>query len=265
VISEIILYSIYFISGSIIGSFINVIIYRLPNHIITPRSFCPTCKTTIPLYRNIPILSYIIQCGKCTFCKEKISIRYLSVEMFNGLIWLYAACSFNLYLPDIIYFGIIASILVAIAFIDYDHFIIPIPLIIFSLIYIILFLLYNWFIHDQILSNHFLSMIIGAGYLSVIFIGTWIITKRRGLGYGDLQLLLVLGLCLGSIIKILLIIFVSSLLAVIVWLLISYSKGFDKNRPLPFGTFLSVTSIFIYLIPEKIIMILSTYLSFPLK
>ena len=94
---------------------------------------------------------------------------------------------------------------------------------------------------------------------------SWLITKRQGLGYGDLQLLLVLGLWVGSILKIFLIIFGASLGAIIVWFIISYIKGYDKHRPLPYGTFLSITAIIIYLIPEKLIISLGFYLSLPFK
>ena len=81
-------YSLFIIIGLIFGSFINVIIYRLPNNlsIIKPRSFCPKCKSKIPFYNNIPLLSFIIQKGKCFSCKHLISIQYPIVEFLLGLI-----------------------------------------------------------------------------------------------------------------------------------------------------------------------------------
>ena len=83
------LYVPIFIWGLLIGSFLNVIIYRLPRNlsIVFPNSFCPKCKKSIPLYRNIPLFSFIIQLGKCAECKNKISFRYPLIELTNGTLW----------------------------------------------------------------------------------------------------------------------------------------------------------------------------------
>ena len=83
------LYVPIFIWGLLIGSFLNVIIYRLPRNlsIVFPGSFCPHCNSPIPLYRNIPVLSFIIQKGKCHNCKRPISISYPLIEITTGIIW----------------------------------------------------------------------------------------------------------------------------------------------------------------------------------
>ncbi len=234
-------YFFLFIFGLIFGSFLNVIIYRIPKNIsiIKPRSFCPKCKKQIPLYRNIPLLSYIIQKGKCHNCLEKISSNYFIVELIIGVLWMLSFYYFNS-LNETIYFNIISTLLIGIAIIDKKEFIIPLELTISSLIIIIMHSL----IYGNILSN-LSGMIIGLGYLSIIFIITFLITKKQTLGYGDLQLIFVLGLWISDI-RILLIIFISSLIALMIWIIISIKYGFDRNRPLPFGTFLSITSIIIY-------------------
>ena len=234
-------YFFLFIFGLIFGSFLNVIIYRIPKNIsiIKPRSFCPKCKKQIPLYRNIPLLSYIIQKGKCHNCLEKISSNYFIVELIIGILWMLSFYYFNS-LNETIYFNIISTLLIGIAIIDKKEFIIPLELTISSLIIIITHSL----IYGNILSN-LSGMIIGLGYLSIIFIITFLVTKKQTLGYGDLQLIFVLGLWISDI-RILLVIFVSSLIALIIWIIISIKYGFDRNRPLPFGTFLSITSIVIY-------------------
>ena len=234
-------YFFLFIFGLIFGSFLNVIIYRIPKNIsiIKPRSFCPKCKKQIPLYRNIPLLSYIIQKGKCHNCLEKISSNYFIVELIIGILWMLSFYYFNS-LNETIYFNIISTLLIGIAIIDKKKFIIPLELTISSLIIIIMHSL----IYGDILSN-LSGMIIGLGYLSIIFIITFLITKKQTLGYGDLQLIFVLGLWISDI-RILLVIFISSLIALIIWIIISIKYGFDRNRPLPFGTFLSITSIVIY-------------------
>ena len=234
-------YFFLFIFGLIFGSFLNVIIYRIPKNIsiIKPRSFCPKCKKQIPLYRNIPLLSYIIQKGKCHNCFKKISSNYFIIELIIGVLWMLSFYYFNS-LNETIYFNIISTLLIGIAIIDKKEFIIPLELTISSLIIIIMYSL----IYGNILSN-LSGMIIGLGYLSIIFIITFLITKKQTLGYGDLQLIFVLGLWISDI-RILLVIFISSLIALIIWIIISIKYGFNRDRPLPFGTFLSITSIAIY-------------------
>ena len=232
---------LYFSTGLIIGSFINVIIYRLPNNlsIIKPRSFCIHCKNTIPIYRNIPLISYIIQRGKCINCKKNISSIYPLIELSIGLIWLLSYLLFTDF-NQIINYAIVSSFLIAIAMIDYKHFIIPLEISIFLFIFISI----NLFLNNSI-TSHFSGLLIGTGYLSIISLITWAITKRQGLGFGDLQLILVLGYWVGDF-KILLIIFLSALSAIIFWLIISYYKGLDNKRALPFGSFLSISSIILY-------------------
>ena len=196
-------YFFLFIFGLIFGSFLNVIIYRIPKNIsiIKPRSFCPKCKKQIPLYRNIPLLSYIIQKGKCHNCFKKISSNYFIIELIIGVLWMLSFYYFNS-LNETIYFNIISTLLIGIAIIDKKEFIIPLELTISSLIIIIMYSL----IYGNILSN-LSGMIIGLGYLSIIFIITFLITKKQTLGYGDLQLIFVLGLWISDI-RILLVIFI---------------------------------------------------------
>ena len=234
-------YSLFFIFGLTFGSFINVLIYRIPNNlsIIKPRSFCPNCKKQIPLYRNIPIITFLLQKGKCNNCSNKISATYPFIELLVAIVWIWGTYNFNT-IHEILYFNIISSLLIAIAMIDKKYFIIPLELTISILSIIILYLLF-W---GNIIAN-IDGVIYGLGYLSIIFIITKIITKRQGLGYGDLQLIFILGFWISDI-RILLIIFISALIALIIWLFISLIHGYDKDRPLPFGTFLSITSIIIY-------------------
>ena len=238
---------LYFLLGLILGSFVNVITYRIPENlsIIIPRSFCPLCKRKIPLYRNIPIISFIIQLGKCAKCNERISISYPIIELTIGLIWLLSSVYFNTF-SEILYFAFVSTLLIAIAIIDYKHFIIPLKLSITIFIFITVSLC---------LTKNFLShidgLIIGTGYLSFIFLLTWAFTKRQGLGLGDIQLVLILGYWLGDL-RIFLVIFLSALLALIFWGVLSLIYGYDKTRALPFGSFLSITGILIYLLEINI-------------
>ena len=228
--------------GAIFGSFLNVIIYRLPLSIsiVLPRSYCPNCKKSIPFYENIPILSFILLKGNCSKCKKAISIQYPIVELISGLLFLF---SFNNYMIiESIFFIIISSLLICIAIIDYKNFVIPISLSIISFFIIIIHALF----FSEIIF-HLFGMLIGFSYLAFIYLLTYLIIKKQPMGYGDFILMIVLGLWLGPL-KILITIFSSSILGLLYWMLISILKGYKKDRKLPFGTFLSLTAILLYVI-----------------
>ena len=121
------------ISGLCCGSFLNVLIYRLPNNlsIISPRSFCPDCKAFIPFYRNIPIVSFLIQSGKCSNCNNKISIQYPVIEALTGFLWFYFSFvtigSINTF-DSILHLSfsiIMISFLIPLAVVDYKYLYFP--------------------------------------------------------------------------------------------------------------------------------------------
>lgn len=117
---------IVFIFGSLVGSFLNVCIHRMPleESVVSPRSHCPKCKKTIFWYDNIPFLSYILLKGRCRFCKEKISLRYFIVELLTALLFLllysYYGLSFELFYYILFFSGLIVA-----TFVDIQHRIIP--------------------------------------------------------------------------------------------------------------------------------------------
>ena len=235
-------YILYFIFGIIFGSFLNVIIYRIPNNlsIVYPRSFCPKCKQNIPFYRNIPIISFILLKGKCNNCKKSISLLYPAVELLIGIVFVIGLSKYQI--PESILFIIISSLLLAISLIDYKYYIIPFQI---SISMILILIPYTLFYSNTL--YHIYGMLIGLGYLLFIFLLTWIVTKKQPIGFGDIQLIILLGLWLGPL-KILLTIFLAACLGIIYWLMLSIIKGYTKNRKLPFGTFLSISSIIVYLI-----------------
>ncbi len=219
-----------------------MIIYRTPHSksIIFPKSHCLHCKKNIPFYFNIPILSFIILKGRCFKCKKQISYQYPFIEIICGFIFFF---SFKSYIyPESITFFIISSLLLCIATIDYKHFIIPLELSIITFLMVFV----NAFVSPNLMF-HLYGMLIGISYLLFILILTWIFTKKQALGYGDLILILILGLWLGPL-KILLSIFFSSLLGLFYWFTLTSIHGYKKDRKLPFGTFLSIGSIIIYII-----------------
>ena len=233
---------ISFVIGSIVGSFYNVCIYRLPNDldVVSKSSFCTSCKYKIPFYLNIPIISYILNFGKCKNCKNKISISYLVVEVLTANLFVYAymlyGISFNSLAFIIFYSG-----LLIIFFTDFKYYLIldkiTIPLSIVGLVFT--FFNFNPFDVD-ILS----SLIGGAvGYL-VIYIIRFLFFKIRkveGMGLGDAKLFLMIGIWLG-IKSIYLILASSALVGAIVGSLIIYFYKKDKDFQIPYGCFIVIAS-----------------------
>ncbi|MDC0899386.1 prepilin peptidase [Candidatus Pelagibacter sp.] len=233
---------ISFVIGSIAGSFYNVCIYRLPNDldVVSKSSFCTSCKYKIPFYLNIPIISYILNFGKCKNCKNKISISYLVVEVLTASLFVYAymlyGISFNSLAFIIFYSG-----LLIIFFTDLKYYLIldkiTIPLSIVGLVFT--FFNFNPFDVD-ILS----SLIGGAvGYL-VIYIIRFLFFKIRkveGMGLGDAKLFLMIGIWLG-IKSIYLILASSALVGAIVGSLIIYFYKKDKDFQIPYGCFIVIAS-----------------------
>ncbi|MCX5885387.1 MAG: prepilin peptidase, partial [Proteobacteria bacterium] len=184
-----------FLLGSAIGSFLNVCIYRLPLNIsiILPPSHCPTCKRPIPFYDNIPILSYILLRGKCRSCNAPISFQYPFVEFLTGLVALALTLRFGLSLTTIIYFIFISALLV-ITFIDLKYQIIPDVI---SLPGIGIGLLASLVLPSISFLDSLLGILVGGGSLLIISYTYYFLTKREGMGLGDVKLLAMIGAFLG--------------------------------------------------------------------
>jgi len=237
--------NIYFIIfftalGAIVGSFLNVCIYRIPagKSIIRPSSHCPGCKHPVRFYDNIPILSYLILGGKCRHCKTKISIQYPIVELLTALAALILFLRYGMSWTCLFYFLFTAA-LIAITFIDLEHQIIPdvitLPGIPFFALAAIFFLKLPYL-------ESVLGIVIGGGVLFLIGFGYELIKKREGMGGGDIKLFAMIGGFLGwkSLIFVLL---VSSFLGAIIGIsVIIYKKG-DMKYAIPFGPFLSIAAI----------------------
>lgn len=120
-----------FAIGAAIGSFLNVVIYRIPNGLSVNeprRSFCPNCKKQIPMYLNIPLVTWLMLRGKCKWCGQPIAFRYFLVELITGICFLAIwnqSIGTDLGMPGAIALWVLASLLIAATFIDIDHFIIP--------------------------------------------------------------------------------------------------------------------------------------------
>ena len=231
--------------GMVLGSFLNVCIYRLPlgRSVITPRSHCPDCGHFIRWYDNVPLLSFLWLGGHCRFCKKKISFRYPLVEILTGLLSVFVFEKFGGGVAYLFYFLLLAAPLVAITFIDLDHRIIPDLL---STSGIISGLLASLILRSgpipTSLLHSFSGILAGGGAL---FLVSWVYEKLRhqeGIGGGDVKLAAMLGAFFGWK-GVVLILFLSSLLgsATGIILMVVYRKGL--KLAIPFGPFLAASAL----------------------
>ena len=198
---------IILVFGILIGSFLNVCIYRIPKHenITTTRSHCMNCGNVIKWYDLVPILSYILLRGKCRFCKAKLSIQYPIVELLNGLLYLLIAAVAGINVQSVLIMAL-SSTLIVIAVIDWRTYEIPFGLNVFILILGILRTVFDALnIHKGLffgelssvpaitVTDHIIGAVCVSGFLLVLFFTT----KGRGIGGGDIKLMAVAGLFLG--------------------------------------------------------------------
>jgi leader peptidase (prepilin peptidase)/N-methyltransferase len=229
-----------FILGSIIGSFLNVCIYRIPAglSIVRPRSRCPQCETQIAWYHNLPILSWILLKGRCAYCGAPFSLRYPLVEALTGGLFalFFYRFAFHPVTPVIL---LLVAALVVITFIDLDHQIIPDVI---SLPGIPIGFLCSFFVPWVSWQDSLLGILLGGGSLLTIALGYELLTKKEGMGLGDVKLLAMLGAFLGWS-AIFPIIFIGSLLGTLVGIPLMLIKKADGKLAVPFGPFLSAAAL----------------------
>ena len=258
-----IVYGVFiFILCTCIGSFLNVVIYRLPNKmsLAKPASHCPNCNSPIKWYDNIPIISYIILGGKCRYCKERISPRYLIVELTAGIISALIFVRFGLTLYTL--FGIIIYLtLIPITFIDIEHYIIPDSCIIILLVTGIFGIFFNDLNYGiGLFSVDYKSKLISLAIVIVFWLIIFLLEKllkKDLMGGGDLKLLGVAGLILGYE-QLLLVLGLASILACIAELILKAFKNKpdeskDNSNLFAFGPYLSFSILIIYLFGINII------------
>lgn len=234
-------YFVSFMYGAIVGSFLNVVILRLPTgdrSLVTPPSECPKCKTRIRWYDNIPILSFLFLLGKCRYCKTKISFQYPFVELTTALLSLALYTKFGLSFEFFFYF-LFVSALIPIIFIDIAHQIIPDKI---SLPGIVMGFIGSFFCSELTWQQSGLGIFLGGGILYAIAEGYYLITKREGMGGGDIKLLAMLGGFLGWQ-SLMFIIFFSSFTGSIIGIGAMFSQGKGGKTRIPFGPFLAVSAV----------------------
>lgn len=223
--------------GAVIGSFLNVCIFRLPEEesIATPGSHCPQCKKPIRFYDNIPLVSYLILRGKCRNCQTPISFQYPLVEGITALGSVLLFMKFGPTWSYLFYFCFLSALIV-IAVIDLRHQIIPDVI---SIPGIAVGLLGSLILPQITFFHSLVGTLLGGG--SLFFVATmyqWLF-KREGMGGGDVKLLAMIGAFLGWR-AVILTILLSSLIGSAVGILIILLKGKDFKYAIPFGPFLSL-------------------------
>lgn len=237
-----------FIYGLIIGSFLNVCIYRIPRNesIVYPSSHCPKCGINLRWYDNIPLFSFIALRGKCRYCKAPISNRYPIVEFLNAIVYLAFFYFYGLSL-DFIFYTMVASALIAISFIDLKEMIIPDILVIIIFILSVLYKLLNYYIYDSFeILDSLGGLVLGGGVFLVI-----VILSKGGMGDGDVILISSLGFILGTK-YIIFNMFLSFILGAIISLILLITGIKTSKDPIPFGPFIVLAFFFTVLWGDSI-------------
>jgi leader peptidase (prepilin peptidase) / N-methyltransferase len=263
-----------FVLGLVVGSFLNVVIYRLPImlerdwrsqaaevlsagepaletsavqavparfNLSTPRSACPNCQTRITAWQNIPVLSWLLLRGRCAACKTKISARYPLVELTTGILSAWVAWHFGFGVPAAC--GLLVTwALIALTGIDIDHQLLPdgitLPLMWAGLLAAVVMGPIAASPIPVSARDAIIGAVSGYGSLWLVFHTFRLITGKEGMGYGDFKLFAALGAWLGW--KLLpLVIVLSAATGAVLGILMIVLRGRDRSAPMPFGPYLA--------------------------
>lgn len=239
-----------FVFGTLIGSFLNVVIWRLPREAgLSGRSHCPSCHKQLKPYELFPLLSYLSSAGKCRQCGKPISMRYPAIEAITGLLFVVAWLIVQPSTADISQWLVFAKMLIVISsaivifVIDFEHFLILDKV----LLTVGVMVLPVNVILDVVLGHSFgnsivISGLVGAFLAGTIFYLIWLASKGKWMGFGDVKLVILLGFIFGyAHMGILLLL--AFWLGMIISLALLASGKAKMTSKLPFGTFLSVSAV----------------------
>ena len=235
---------IFFIFGTVLGSFYNVVGYRLPKEesIMKPKhSYCPKCHNRLKWYELVPVLSYVIQLGKCRHCHNKISVFYPMIELLTGILFAVSFYSFG-YSYELIIALSLSSLFCIVIVSDVNYLIIPDEV---TLVSAVLIVIAQFLIGGLIGSLKAIGsgiLLFGVMYLIMLF-GNFMF-KKESLGGADIKLMFVAGAALGPILG-LLVIFIASVIALPVSLIIYIV---DKENVIPFGPFIVAAMLILFLL-----------------
>jgi len=233
------------IFGLILGSFLNVCIYRIPKResIIKPSSYCPECKAPILWYDNIPVISYILLKGKCRSCKKTISPRYIIVEILTAALLVLNFIAFGLGFIFIIYSTLFCGLIIA-TFVDFKYQIIPDEITYSWMVLGLIFSLLRPSLHRQFawhlgLLDSVLGLVIGGASIYLIGVVGKLIFKKEAMGGGDVKLMAAIGAFLGWKYA-LLVFFVAPFFGSVVGIIMKFKYKIDI---IPYGPYLSLAAI----------------------
>jgi len=245
---------IIFLFGITVGSFLNVLIYRIPKkeEFVKTRSHCMSCGYQLQWYDLIPIFSWLSLGGKCRKCKSKISVQYPLIELLNGILWVLSFLFYDLSITTLLLCGLFSS-LIALSVIDFRTYEIPVGFNVFILVLGTIRVIVE-FIHDH---NSWPEFIIGLVSVSVPLLLIFYATKGRGIGGGDVKLMGAAGLLLGWKL-IVLAFFLGCLLGSVIHL--TRMKVSGESHVLAMGPYLSAGIVIAACFGERLISMYFGYL-----
>lgn len=255
-----VLYIIVFFIGAIVGSFLNVCIYRIPKElsIIFPSSRCPSCDNPVRPLDNIPILSYFLLKGRCRFCREKISIRYPIVESLNAILYVVVLWRFGAYFPWVllIYFIFLSSLIV-ITFIDLEYQIIPNGITLSGIPLALVFgstILPDPFSRADLLGfkASIIGILLGGGLFYIIRVLGTLVFKKEAMGGGDIKMMAMVGGILGWK-GVLLTTFLGSLAGSVIGVFLILKKGGEWGSRIPFGPYLAFGAVLSLILGQELL------------
>src|SRR5581483_8832125 len=250
---------IAFVFGAVVGSFLNVCIARIPKgeSIVRPPSHCPECRALIPLYCNVPLISYLLLRGRCRSCQKTISLRYPLVELLTAVVALALMRRFGVSYSFFVIF-LFAAALIVISFIDLDVRIVPDVISLPGIVLGLLFAVLGYFLFDgadEIVPSplsSLIGMLLGGGFLLAT---AWLyekITGVEGMGGGDIKLLAMIGAFLGWP-SVPVTLFFASLVGSVVGLACMFITGAGRRLALPFAPFLCSGAVLFIFFGEDLI------------
>jgi len=236
-----------FIVGTVMGSFYNVVIYRVPENksIIKPRSSCGACGTVLKPLDLVPVFSYLFLKGKCRYCKQPISIQYPLVELLTGFLFTFLYLKFSLSV-EFIFSAYMISILLIVFIIDLKHMIIPNGLVIAAMIGSILLFTVRFFYSDSIIINEpwyisLLGLVVPSVFLLLVALLGYLANKGEAMGMGDVKIFAPIGLFLGLKLS-MLALFLSMLIGGLAGLILIITGIKGRKSQIPFAPFIVIGS-----------------------
>jgi len=244
--------------GLIVGSYLNVVIHRVPRGMSTvlPRSRCPGCGTAIRAADNVPVLSWVLLGGRCRVCQERISVRYPAIEAATGVLFLACFLRFGVSFeaPAAALFG---ALMIALAAIDVEHFLLPDRITLPGIAAgILLQPLLPWARLWEgpwgALAGGALGALLGAGILFAVWWGWYLLRGEEGMGLGDVKMLAMIGAFLGWK-GVLVSLFLAALSGSVIGLALMGWRGAGLKSKLPFGAFLALGGLIAVFAGEGIV------------